>query len=290
MDTSPIVRAGIDWFSCTVKPDAPDLSRWKRACIARLELMKHEGYELRPSVLQGYKGIQAGACFFGDRPDGYLMQLSGVHADAGFDSVYMRDAHIARIDVQCTVQLEVMDTTIAQVAYGSATRANLNVPRPRRRKLFLITGSDGGDTFYLGSTSSEQRGRLYNKEVQSEDPQYTRCWRYEVVFRNELASGIAAGLANLREKRPRHVEAIVSLWYHSRGVDTSLLDTTTTAPLPLLRTIPTDVERQLRWIENQVAPTIRRLCGRGYRDTIQTWFFDGAPQDETDEVPIHEKE
>jgi len=49
-------------------------------------------------------------------------------------------------------------------------------------------------------------------------------------------------------------------------------------PLPLVRTLPTDVETKLRWLDEQVKPTIRYLCGLGFRDTLLVKLF---PSEET---------
>jgi len=51
--------------------------------------------------------------------------------------------------------------------------------------------------------------------------------------------------------------------------------------MPLIRTLPTDVEAKLRWLEYQVAPTVKYLCELGFRDTLLSTLF---PIEETGEI------
>jgi hypothetical protein len=166
-----------------------------------------------------------------------------------------------------------MDLSVAKEAYRNATFENKSLPTGRRRKLWIIIGSDGGDTFYLGSPTSEQRARIYNKEVQSEDIQYTRCWRYEVVFRNDLSKQYATSYRQEGLSRPKFILQSVSKWFRVRGVDIHGLSSFNGVILPIERTRPTDIEAKLRWLDTQVKPTIAYLIAEGYRDTLLALLF-----------------
>lgn len=262
------ITAGVDWLSVSMPNTAPEYHEWRRKCHEAIEGISNEGYRLESRGLLGYVGLSAGNCFIGENQYGSFCQVTGEKAQTWFDYVYHRDCKVSRIDAQITTKLEVMDKNIAKEAYRNATLENKTLPAARRRKLWIIVGSDGGDTFYLGSTSSEQRARIYNKEVQSEDIQYTRCWRYEVVLRNELAKQFTTEYRQRGDRRPAFVVSFVSRWFGVRGVDISGLSGVEAVILPLERTRPTDIERKLEWIGTQVAPTIRYLIAEGYRDTI----------------------
>lgn len=263
-----VVTAGIDWLTATLPEDAPNYVEWQNTCIRYLTYVKKQGYEMKERRLLGYQGMSCGNCFVGTREGDAMCQWTGFHADEGFDAVYRPDLHISRIDVQVTTKLTVMDMGIAREAYHDAKTANEGLPSTRRRKLFIIIGSDGGDTFYLGSASSDQRARIYNKEVQSEDPLYVRSWRYEVVFRNNHATSISSYISGANTDKAGICADICASWLEKRGVKAPWHTDEWLTPLPLVRSLPTDIERKLHWLETQVRPTVGLLCSLGFRDMI----------------------
>lgn len=267
------IQSGIDWLSLTAPREMPGLSNWKGACTRAIGEIAKQGYVLETRKMQGYEGISAGNCFFGEREDGFFCQLTGFHANDWFEQCYHPKCNVPRIDLQFTAKFDVMPANIAKKGYHDATLANSGLPVTRRRKMYIIVGSDGGDTLYIGSPSSEQRGRLYNKAVQSELPEYARSWRYEVVLRNELARNCAQQLPRASVERADYVLTLVCAWYEVRGVDCGLYHTGEKPPLPLQRALPTDVERKLDWLNSQVKPTIRYLCSLGFRDTLLRELF-----------------
>jgi DNA relaxase NicK len=231
-------------------------------------IIADNGYELKSRTLQGYRGISAGNCFVGVRDDGAMCQLTGHHANDHFHSVYRDNLHFPRIDVQVTAKFDVMPLLVAKEAYAAASVANLHLPHKRRRKLVLITGNDGGDTVYIGAPSSEQRGRIYNKEVQSEDIQYRKTWRYEAVFRNDLSTQLAGTIPMGLDSRAKWAAQVVSAWFTQRGVLCRFIHDNSDIVLPIKQTIPSDVAKKLAWLDHQVAPTIKWLTERGYGDTV----------------------
>lgn len=262
------VTAGIDWLTCTLPRDSPASAEWYGRGLRYIEYISKQGYEMKPRKLLGYEGWSCGNCFVGEREDDYICQFTGYHADDGFDTVYRPDVHISRIDVQTTVKYSEMPLTIAREAYSDAKMANEQLPKTRRRKLFIIIGSDGGDTFYLGSASSDQRARIYNKEVQSEDILYQRTWRYEVVFRNNHATSIAGHIQSNNRNKAQCCADVVAVWLQARGVETAWHENDHALPIPLVRTLPTDIERKIHWLESQVRPTVSKLCDLGFRDIV----------------------
>lgn len=263
------ITAGVDWLTVTrhIQPDQ-DMP-WFMRGVDQVYRIGNLGYDVKPRTMLGYDGISAGNCFAGQRDDGVMMQFSGFHADEAFPLVYHEEANISRIDLQITVKFNVMPRNVAKEAYTRASDTNGGLPVHRRRKLYIIMGSDGGDTFYCGSPSSDQRGRLYNKEVQSEDILYTRCWRYEVVYRNDRAKVVAAHIASSTSDRATTVRDIASNWWESRGIDCTYISTGARNVIPLLRTLPTDIERKLKWIRTQVRPTLKALIEAGMFDELQ---------------------
>lgn len=274
--SSPVVErltAGIDWVSCTLGRDELDYQVWRADMLDVLQRIAREGYDIKSRRLLGYEGLCAGNNFVGENEFGSFAQFTGDSADWAYPYTTHPKVHYSRIDVQVTVKYSDVQKNIGKVAYRASKRESDALPAGRRRKIWIIVGSDGGDTCYIGSASSEQRARIYNKEIQSEDVHYTRCWRYEVVFRNELANVYADNLANSVHTNTEYALATVADWLSRRGVDTSAFLSSAVIVLPLERTIPTDIERQLKWIKTQVRPTIRRLQERGFGDTLLELLF-----------------
>jgi DNA relaxase NicK len=195
--------------------------------------------------------------------DDRMVQFSGSYADRFYERIYRADAHISRIDLRVDVKYTEMPTKTARKGYASALRANNKLPISRRRKMYILMGSDGGDTLYIGSPTSEQRGRLYNKEIQSEDPIYGRTWRYECVYRNDAAAAAIKAIGRGDGERLERIKSIVATWYSQRGVYTGHFAGSQTIALPIARTLPSDVEKRLVWLRSQVAPALKMLREHG---------------------------
>lgn len=262
------VRAGVDWLTVTVPIDVAAGELWANNCAVQLDHIAEQGYELYTRAMQGYYGVSAGNCFVGERDDGYICQLTGHHANDHYGAVMREFCKVPRIDIQMTIKYDEMPATLGKDAYNAATRANENLSHRRQRRLVEMSGSDGGYTLYIGAPSSEQRGRIYNKEVQSASVEYERTWRYEVVLRNDLASQFAAVCPSEPSARVLYCKAFVLQWFEARGVDVYGINRSTRIILPIKRTLPTDIERQLTWLEKQVKPSLHRLLSSGYRDIV----------------------
>ena len=263
-----VLTAGIDWYTATMLLEYTDAYRWQRVALSELEYVAAQGYDIKERHMLGYYGHSAGNCFVGAREADIMAQFTGFHADHAFRRLRDDNAHISRLDLQVTAKFRIMPLDVATKGYDDAITANNRLPAHRRRKIYIISGSDGGDTLYVGSPASSQRCRIYNKEVQSEDVLFAKTWRYEVVLRNEHATSCATAISRSEDTIEETTKAIVHKWCESRGI-TPLFDAgRSMATLPPIRTLPTDTERQLRWLREQVRPTIRRLTEQGYGDML----------------------
>lgn len=262
------ITSGVDWITATLREGSVLNQEWVEKALRRIDMVVEDGHKLEYASWQGYEGVRAGGCFVGERYDGHMVQFSGAYADTAFNDVYRTDVHFSRIDLQVTVKYKVMPKRIAKDAYRDAIAENATLSVARRRKLFIIVGSDGGDTCYVGSTSSNERGRIYNKEVQSEDILYSRTWRYEVVLKNELATVCSGNLSQTHTNRPIWISDYCGHWYEKRGITVPWLLTNAPVPLCPTRTLPTDVERKQNWLRHQVRPTIEYLLTVKDKETI----------------------
>lgn len=263
MSSIEVLRSGVDWLSLTLTTDAPYYNGWRRDCTQLIEDMASAGYSVRHRAMLGYVGISADNCFIGARDDGSLLQLTGFHADLGFEEATHPSARVPRLDIQVTVTFDTMPTDIIDIAYVKSVSAAQQLSNGRKRKIWKIVGNNGGETLYIGSSKSEQYGYIYNKEVQSEDPLYTRCWRYEVRFKNELAAQVYHQLVLAPSTRHKVIVELVGSWFELRGVNVPWTDASVGAILPITKTQPSDIERSLWWLERQVKPVLNRLDAAG---------------------------
>jgi hypothetical protein len=259
------ITAGVDWLSCSLAKEHIDYQVWRGDVYYALDSIAKDGYKVVPRKLLGYEGLSAGNCFVGDNDGGTYAQFSGEKANFAFDYVDHPQAKYSRLDVQMTVKYSVTNYNEGRRCYDAAMDHNSRIQSGGRRKIYIIIGSDGGDTVYLGAPSSEQRARIYNKEVQSEDVAFTRCWRYEIVLRDELSTQLYRQLTGDPFTRADECVAFVITWLATRGVVLPDLVRWSTSPVPIRRSRPTDVERKLAWLKHQVAPTVRYLTESGYR-------------------------
>lgn len=111
----------------------------------------------------------------------------------------------------------------------------------------------------LGSRQSVRYGRLYNKHVESHDPQYENCWRYELEHKGDAASALADSLRSGVDQGATASRGVFD-YFQGRGVVPPWIPGEC-PPLPRLRHPHTDSEKQLLWLRTQVKPTVQRLSG-----------------------------
>jgi hypothetical protein len=258
------VYAGVDWISASLPHGEAGEWVWSDRCRKAVEIIAGLGYDLEARTLNGYRGLMAGGCFVGSRDDGQYVQFSGHFANDMFESVYRPDLHISRLDVQVTVRFRHMPAGLGREEYSAAVSANKELPSNKRRSLWYISGEDGGYTAYIGAASSDHRARIYNKEVQSEKPEYARTWRYEVVLRNDYATAWAERIYDEQLQRAKLCARMAVVWLTGHGVKCTWFKVKTTEVLPLIQSRPSDADNKLRWLTEQVRPAYNWLVFRGY--------------------------
>lgn len=264
------VRAGIDWISCSLVEDAKGIGHWAAECLDIIGAIGDEGHAVQPFGLNGYRGVKAGGSFYGKREDGRYMQLSGAHAQQFYRRIMRPDLHVSRLDLAVTVKFKSMPGQLGEDAYNAAVEAvRSSQSSNRHRKVWYMAGADGGYTLYIGSPNSDQRARIYNKEVQSEEASFSRCWRYEVVLRNDLASKQFESLCAVHEVyTPIVVSSCVWSWLLVRGLDVPWAGDTNDTILPVEKKPPSDAQKKLQWLTKQVKPAVKWLIEHGYADMV----------------------
>lgn len=264
------IHAGLDWISATLSADAPLDQEWLDECYRVVTAVADDKFQLHPFGMNGYRGIKAGGCFAGTREDGHYCQLSGAHAQAYAAHITRPDLHISRLDIAVTVRFVTMPNQLGESHYAEAIEADRRGGNSNRhRKIWYMSGSDGGYTLYVGAPSSDQRCRIYNKEVQSDTSEFSKCWRYEVVYKNAAATLVFNALKQLpQSSRSSFCVSLVGEWCSRRGIHTNWLRGYDGLVLPIARQTPSDAEKRLKWLETQVQPAVAWLLERGYATEV----------------------
>lgn len=134
----------------------------------------------------------------------------------------------------------------------------------------FIDGDGAGDTAYFGSRKSERHGRLYDKALESGDPAYENCWRYEAEYKGDVGHATFIELAS----QPQYREAALQILVGQLGVWSIALPVPPTLQGVVLR-VPseeTTIERSERWLLAQVLPTLARLVDTGHQEIVDRLF------------------
>jgi DNA relaxase NicK len=198
----------------------------------------------------------------------HYAQFAGHFAHDAYTYLDHPKVHISRIDLQVTVQYSEELLKEGRYQYARAIHYNKALPESRQRKIHLFAGSDGGDTVYVGSPSSDTRGRIYNKDKQSRERAFERSWRYEAVYRNQSADRVYRCVVSSDTALASIIVPTVVEFFRQRGVNILGLGGVTGNVIEMAKPTPSDVERKLRWIRNQVVPTIRKLAEMGYAEEL----------------------
>jgi DNA relaxase NicK len=262
------VFSGVDWISGTLGREELDNQTWMYDCLHALSDVQSLGNTYKRRSLLGFDGWESGGCFVGSNDTMHYAQFAGKYANDAYHMLDHPKVHISRIDLQITVQYDIELIKEGRYQYAHAIHYNKSLPEHRRRKIHLYAGSDGADTVYLGSPSSDLRGRVYNKAKQSGDASYERSWRYEVVYRNTYASSLFRGVLNADNQASQFILSQVTSWYDERGVSVLGLGNIGSIFVETPKHPKSDVARKLRWIRTQVVPTIRKLAELGYAEEL----------------------
>src|SRR5882672_300149 len=255
---SAIVSAGIDYISAT-------MAYGENGAIERLS---DNGDPINHTKRNGYTGFAVGGSFIGEGLQGYFCNISGERAQDGFSVVSKYSPHYSRFDVQCTVRKPATGRFTAGIARSAVAVSNTKLGKQSQRNATLIEDLRGGATCYVCSKKSEQFARIYNKDVESGEERYKDCWRYEVQLKNNLATQ-AAGLFKTSEyTQPEQSASFVRQWLKKRGVAVPWTAAAELHALPSEVNNPSDVDNRLRWLREQVQPSLRRLIKLGLRDSI----------------------
>lgn len=256
---------GVDYLRVTADSEAGKkaiLLAWAKG-RAQMERL---GDRVRKGGMQGFTGESCGPLFYGRNDTHFMLQASGGKADELFPTLPWDSLHCTRIDVQITLQYDAYDPAIAQTIGTRRARGFLDHGRQPKPRQNLHIGYGRGDTLSIGSRSSPRYGRIYDKQQESKDERYARCWRFEVEYKDPVADKVVEFLRN-SPSLDRAVAASVAGQMAEWGLALDL----PVEPVLVAGSVGRreyDSDRAIKWLESQVRPTVERLLGTVDRASV----------------------
>lgn len=252
-----LVSSGIDWITCVTKDPKRTGNMLESAVYLARERVE-SGFRQKGWGMAGFSGFATSGVQFGQRNHEGIVRLSGEVSHLLWRKYYEMADSVTRLDVECTTRGSRLADKRVKRHWQQARRFERRAPQ--RGTVTLITGARTGNTLYLGKRSSLQYGRAYDKGAESKRPEYANCVRYEVEMKGEIAARCAADLYAGFGLENAYIP-IVSGFFSSRGISFPLEGPGKS--YKTCRILPTELGR-LRWLQNQVQPTVRHLvaCGR----------------------------
>lgn len=220
--------------------------------IAELE-GKQGHLEKSWSHVGGYAGFKVGGLHYAEGVQGGIIVLAGSTSNQYYSRV-IDICRASRIDLAVTITLS-RTMALAKMCYAADRQNN-------QTKRTLLQGSDGGDTLYIGSRTSPQFGRLYDKGVQSATDAAGMMWRYEVEYKQAAARAIQKLLRTWPGAIPGLIVSIVWRWYDDREVPPVFLSNEKPPSLLIEQKEP-DSTSALWWLRTAVRPCVGRLARSG---------------------------
>lgn len=250
------------------------------------DLLERDGMARRSKEFRwnGYQGVCTPHVQLGVRQDGTILRVSGGMAEAAGCSLPAGGQNITRVDLAFTAWVD--DPTFAPrgAIEQNARSAALERSRSKPCKVTLIDSGNSGQTLLVGSRTSAQYGRLYDKAAESGDSYYKGAWRWEVEYKTPLAKQVASTLPVDKARSPA-IAALVGSWFTSRGVVCPVTPAgDSCAPRAPRRACRTDHQRR-EWLRTQVRGTVQDLiCVFGEWDIYSLLFLPEGARKSTDSL------
>ena len=257
---------GVDWLTLT-RP------RWEdypieglEGLFVRLVSLEDErkariiGRGLERKSMLGFVGFAQPGLFVGASATHIMVQASSSFADKVFQEVYSESWKCTRLDIQLTIWPgEALAAGWDLTLLDDIRKCKRVGKGGRKKQAYAFHNPTGGSTVYIGAKTSMEIGRIYEKGEESGESYYSGALRLEVQHRDERAVAAADMLWGMRNNRRNAVYRYVSSWFERYGACLFEVD------LPGLwlerphSDANKDIARTKAWLENQVAPALRKL-------------------------------
>lgn len=255
----------VDFLTVTSK-DIDGLAAINDAYKALTSQMSNYDRMCRVWRFKGFSGESCGSVRQGLREDGWaILMVSGGAAHEASKILEIKDANVTRLDLQVTVKFEVCQEHYARGVFNLLTTGG--VGKTKNVSSRFITSSSKGETVYIGSRTSQQMARIYDKGIESDLAPAGFLWRYEVEFKKPLASRVFSTI-QASEAPNLGIPEIVYHWLLKRGVKPTW-PISGDAPIVEVAWKAKSLERTLSWLRTQVRPTVLRLLDAGNLQDVE---------------------
>lgn len=265
-DSPTNLTAAIDWFTATSQSSRVGHNWYELFWrgVEHLKLVKENGCSTKAQTRIGYEGIEADGMFWGrHNTQGFIFIAWGIVSNGIWQSICPTATRVSRLDLAVTVELGTAEPNVAKKAYKGQKMDT-------QRQYAIVQSSKGGQTLYVGSRSSNQFGRLYDKGKKDYGLEPGKVWRYEVEIKDKPRNN--AILESLMDKWrkgkpvPDDITSYVHRWFSVRGVRPRFFSQGLDLPKVEVEVAMSSNDRKLKWLRQQVAPTVKNLIEQGLGD------------------------
>jgi hypothetical protein len=211
----------------------------------RLTKTSRNGYSI-----SGVDGIQ-----WGTGKQGWMVCLFGETARRYWLSFYAYCKNCSRLDLQATLAYRDYDAGIIPKMYE---QGQIEIGEKFHDKATLILSQNRGSTLYIGSRTSSQFGRVYDKHAQSKlNPLFDKCIRFEVEYKKPRSTQMAAELCRELPTQAGITDLVLN-WFDHRGVIPPQVYASSDNELEIGRNVTTN-EKRLEWLRKVVRNTYHQL-------------------------------
>ena len=216
---------------------------------------------------QGYTGWQCGQVCVGERADGSIVRLTGKAAHDWATDKLPTGHNVSRLDIALTVW-GVSDQSKEIALHSVRADEYRKGLRSRPFDVRLIDGFGDGDTLYVGSRTSEQFVRIYDKERSPNGgSEYKTALRYECECKEQLALRAYQRCVSNGYSAASCLSVLTGL-LDRRGIVPVLVGGIQSAAIGTTELPVSSLESSLSWLKVQVRPTVARLMREGYEEEV----------------------
>lgn len=258
------IECGFDWITTTAQTKRA-ASRLQSLGQSLVHAERKMGNEVRPWTFAGYEGFRCGAAQIGTRHDGTCLRVSGGLANEHWLDAYHAGEGFSRVDLQLTAKTgENASKTIARVYKAALAHTKKRKHGPT---CTILKCSNGSSTVYLGKRCSDVFMRCYDKGAETKLDHYREASRFEVELKGAICLSVLRRCAS-SESPMLEVAAYCLGFFGRRGITLEVPNATVyTVSVPRSKS---DVSKKLRWLREQVRPSVETLIACGMVDEVRS--------------------
>jgi DNA relaxase NicK len=271
-----IIDSGVDWLTVTTS----DTEKGEKLIGIGEELcsgLSDSGSLLKKTGFQGYTGYGAESVFYGTRPDGVCLRVSGSIAHQTATAIALVQPNVTRIDLQITARRGTDDAEHARRIIDQYRAESTGTDGRTQRATQLIDSGSTGSTVMVGKRTAAWYGRYYDKSRETAGRYPPGTWRVESECKRRLATPVFERLAEYSFDRGAIASMVRSQWRRA-GIHVHMRDNWELES-PIVPRVTSDVERKLAWLRKVASKVYRELYEAGYQDEAANAMFDWLAPD-----------